>query len=94
VKGGYGGANLKSSMASTLGVGTFLSHSEWRSGWTVGGGVEFALNRNWIFGIEYNHLDLGSSTWSANNTGGSVFLETFRDKLTVDSVLGRVSYKM
>jgi outer membrane immunogenic protein len=36
-----------------------------RAGWTVGGGVEYAIARNWSIRGEYLHVDLGS----ANTTG-------------------------
>ncbi|MBN9586718.1 MAG: hypothetical protein BGN84_01150 [Afipia sp. 62-7] len=32
-----------------------------RSGWTIGGGVEYGFHPNWTLGIEYNHVDFGSS---------------------------------
>lgn len=90
VKGGYGGANLKSSMFDT--AGNALSHSDWRNGWTVGAGFEYAVTPNWIVGVEYDYVNLGKSTWSGNDTPSGTF-ETFTDKLTVNAVLGRVSYK-
>jgi opacity protein-like surface antigen len=31
-------------------------------GWTVGGGVEHMLNRNWTIGLEGLFVDLGRST--------------------------------
>jgi len=30
-------------------------------GWTVGGGVEYAFDQNWILGAEYLYVDLGSA---------------------------------
>jgi len=38
----------------------FGSASTTRAGWTVGGGVEFALAGNWTAKAEYLHVDLGS----------------------------------
>jgi outer membrane immunogenic protein len=38
------------------------SRSGVRSGWVAGGGVEFALYRDWLLRVEYLHYDLGNST--------------------------------
>jgi outer membrane immunogenic protein len=38
------------------------SSSKTRVGWTVGGGVEHMLNRNWTVGLEGLFVDLGRST--------------------------------
>ena len=35
--------------------------SSTRVGWTIGGGVEYALTNNWTLGAEYLYVDLGSS---------------------------------
>jgi outer membrane immunogenic protein len=36
-----------------------------RSGWTVGGGLEYGLTPNWSAKIEYNYLDLGKDNIGA-----------------------------
>jgi outer membrane immunogenic protein len=33
-----------------------------KTGWTIGGGAEYALDQNWALKIEYLYLDLGSDT--------------------------------
>jgi opacity protein-like surface antigen len=30
-------------------------------GWTIGGGIEHALTRNWTIKLEYNYMDFGSN---------------------------------
>lgn len=42
-----------------------LSNSQSHSGWTIGAGAEFALDRNWSARAEYLYVDLGSSTYSS-----------------------------
>jgi opacity protein-like surface antigen len=39
---------------------TGASGSDFRAGWTVGGGVEFALAPRWTLGLEYLYADLGN----------------------------------
>ena len=36
-----------------------LKHSTTRTGWTAGGGVEYALNNNWSIRAEYRYSDFG-----------------------------------
>jgi outer membrane immunogenic protein len=44
-----------------------------RTGWTVGGGVEYAPGKQWSLGLEYLYADFGKSaqTRSSFTTGGS-----------------------
>jgi outer membrane immunogenic protein len=43
----------------------FNSGNSMRVGWTVGGGLEYAVNRNWSIRTEYLYVDLGKSNLSA-----------------------------
>jgi outer membrane immunogenic protein len=38
----------------------FAGASQTNAGWTVGGGLEFALSNNWTAKAEYLHVDLGN----------------------------------
>lgn len=40
-----------------------------RNGWTVGGGLEYAFNRNWSGRIDYRYVDLGTYTNAAPTNG-------------------------
>jgi outer membrane immunogenic protein len=44
-----------------------------RTGWTVGGGVEYAPGKQWSLGLEYLYADVGKSAQSRSSfsTGGS-----------------------
>jgi outer membrane immunogenic protein len=44
---------------AVTGLGTTTSEDT-RFGWTVGAGIEGAINRNWSWKVEYLHLDTGS----------------------------------
>jgi outer membrane immunogenic protein len=45
------------------------SAHETRSGWTVGGGLEYRLDHNWSTKIEYNYIDFGDKRLSFANLG-------------------------
>ncbi len=91
IKAGYGGANLKSTMIDG-GTASSLVHSQWRNGWALGAGVDYALTANWIVGVEYSYLGLGSQTW-AGLTAGPAIAERIQDKLNISQLLARVNYK-
>jgi outer membrane immunogenic protein len=46
------------------------SASETRSGWTVGGGVEYAVDANWSAKIQYNYMDFGTRRVTISAPGG------------------------
>jgi outer membrane immunogenic protein len=46
-----------------------FSDSVTKAGWTLGGGVEVALTRNWSLGAEYLYMDFGTGTLSAAGAG-------------------------
>jgi outer membrane immunogenic protein len=68
-------------------------------GWTAGAGVEFKPWQNWIFGVEYLHLDLGSKTFNANGIGSAgcttlnCNFNVNSDHFRADLVRARVSYQ-
>ena len=50
------------------------SPSSTRVGWTVGGGVEYALTNNWTIKGEYLYANLGSSSFtSVGNAAAATF---------------------
>jgi outer membrane immunogenic protein len=65
------------------------SESKTRVGWTIGGGVEHMIDRNWTVGLEGLFVDLGRSTVTAPST-------TFKSTtFSNQAVIGRlkVNYK-
>ncbi|MBS7540287.1 outer membrane protein [Ancylobacter lacus] len=55
-----------------------LSNDEVEWGWTIGGGLEYALNSNWTFKTEYLYVDLGNQnySWAGDGAGLSTEVET------------------
>jgi outer membrane immunogenic protein len=41
---------------------TYGSNEQWKAGWTLGAGWEYALDRNWSAKLEYLYYDLGTLT--------------------------------
>jgi outer membrane immunogenic protein len=71
------------------------SNSDVRTGWTVGGGLEWAIDRNWSIKTEYQYVDLGSiSTRAAVGNLDAVgnILDTSTD-LTVHIVRAGINYR-
>jgi outer membrane immunogenic protein len=62
--GGFGGG-----ISSPFG---FASQNTTRVGWTVGGGLEYAITNNWSLRAEYRYTEFGRSTIFASNAFGAV----------------------
>lgn len=93
VKGGYAGAEVKTSITDVIGPSVGAgSHSDWRSGYVLGAGLEYAFTRNWIAGVEYNYIDLGSKTRSVVMNGGADIIDD-RIRARMQSVTARLTYK-
>ena len=56
------------------------------SGWSIGGGIDYAFNPNWIGRIEFLHDDFGSKSYLI---GG----EPYRVDLTAQTVRGAIIFK-
>jgi len=66
----FGG--VKNSVFSGFEEATYSS-SKTKTGWTVGGGVEHMLSRNWTIGLEGLFVDLGRSTVHVTDEGDFQF---------------------
>ena len=68
--GGYAYARINTDATATgPGFAAEITQSEFRSGWTIGGGIEAALTRNWSVKLEYLYLDFGSKNVQWNLPG-------------------------
>jgi len=83
--GGWALTNYNGNTTVNATGATFPGNSS-RAGWIAGGGVEYAVTRNIILGVEYLHADYGSATMVYDVSYGPV-------KVTDDVVRGRLSYK-
>jgi outer membrane immunogenic protein len=87
-KGGFaffdGRANTTTGLAGFTGAstGTFI-------GWTLGGGVEYKIARDWSIKAEYLHFDFGSKN-ATLTSGAGVF--PYNNDLTVDTVKVGINY--
>ena len=68
-------------------------------GWTVGGGLEYAFDRNWSIAGEYRYSDFGSRSVTVANTDpagfGSlgIFAQTISTRLRTDEATLRLNYR-
>jgi outer membrane immunogenic protein len=63
-----------------------------RSGWTVGGGLEWMFARSWSVFVEYNHYDFGDGSVAVFSPApGS--LNTIASKSTIDTATVGVNYR-
>lgn len=100
IKGGGAWVHTKytnadpSGIAFTPFVGTA---SATRSGWLVGGGVEYSFWRNWSVFVEYNYIDLGTRdltfTYTCNGACNFANPYTFQDRQTLQTVLVGVNWR-
>lgn len=64
----YGELSLKQKLTAGTDVDSASwtsTRDAWKMGWTLGGGMEYAIDR-WTLGLEYLYVDLGSYEWSSN----------------------------
>ena len=87
--GGAAFAAFTDNFASPTGFDTF-THT--RVGYTVGGGVEYAINPNFALRAEYRYSDFGTY----NSVSGTSFLPNtvnIRERVTIQRVQAGFSYK-
>ena len=58
--GGWAYGHGSISGTSTGGVASTFSGSKTYSGWTIGGGLEYAYNNHWSTKVEYLYIDFGN----------------------------------
>jgi outer membrane immunogenic protein len=66
------------------------SKSAIRTGWTAGGGVEWAHDEGWLIRLEYLYVDLGSMRVAVPTTNTPAFTQTMSVTSDVMAQIGRV----
>src|SRR5262249_1228620 len=84
------------------GLGSNTSFSDNRTGWVVGGGVEWMLSRNWLLRTVYLHYQVARSSTvlpllvdagASSCTPGQCNWAVKAGRLDIDTVRAGVSYK-
>ena len=71
--GGWGHGRISGTTLGVMGSG-----EAWQTGWTAGGGIEYAIVPNWSVKLEYLHYGLGSATYFGALNTGAINVETVK----------------
>jgi outer membrane immunogenic protein len=88
VKGGWAVVHENDSSVDALSV--THSFAEWKSGYTVGGGIEYKQSPNWIVGAEFNFYNAKFDHTGLDSSGATVHVANGNSDIY--SVLFRASY--
>jgi len=92
-----GGAAVTDNRYEGVFAGTVIDRAEQtRWGATVGAGVEYAFAPNWSFGVEYNHLFMGTENYNFRGVGPLAGIGNTRNddvKQDADLITARVNYR-
>ena len=79
--GGYAVSDVKARINVAPLLGTSPSQTKTRSGWTVGGGLEYAFWNTWSAKAEYLYADYGSETYFGTGSGAPRTRVKFNESL-------------
>lgn len=92
IAGGVAFGSVKTSASLSDGDLTIgASQSKTLTGWTVGGGVDYAATDNVILRLEYRYTDYGHKNFSADNDGFG--FDSVRNKFKTNDIRLGVAYK-
>jgi outer membrane immunogenic protein len=89
-KGGAAFANERNKVVSATGA-LADSGTTTQYGWTVGGGVEYAINTNWSARVEYDYVDLPSRNIVLSGT--RLVSQPANVNFTIQKVVGGINYR-
>ena len=87
-KGGAAFANEHNKVVTANGWSGSSTTTQY--GWTVGAGVEYAINTNWSARIEYDFVDLPSHDMVL---GGSLGVQPANVNFTIHKIVGGINYR-
>ncbi|MGY2906327.1 outer membrane protein [Bradyrhizobium sp. URHC0002] len=89
-----GGAAVTDNRYEGVFAGVALDRTEQtRWGASVGAGVEYAFAPNWSFGVEYNHLFMGTENYNFRSVVGAINVRNDDIKQDADLITARVNYR-
>lgn len=89
VGGGAAFGHLKGTLVNVGDLNAAVTQSI--TGWYIGGGLDFRITDNIIFGGEYRHIDFGD----VNALGAiGVLIGAGNARLTTDQAMGRITFKL
>jgi outer membrane immunogenic protein len=91
IKGGFAAGTVETSLRDNA-LGVISQSSTVHSGWTVGGGVEFKLTRQFSLGLEFMHTDLGRSNDINGPSTAPGTVESYSVGLRSNSIMARFNY--
>ena len=88
-----GGAAFVSNETSIPTTGISVGDGGTRLGWTVGGGIDYAITNNWFTGIEYRYSQFETKTFTYPIPILGVGGVGFKQELSNNQVNARIGYK-
>jgi outer membrane immunogenic protein len=91
-KAGWAGAQVEVSGRNAA-LGDRFAFDDWRSGWTVGAGIDYKVARNISLGLEYSFIDLGSAHYHSRTALGFP-LNIVDHDVQVQSLTARLNFHL
>ncbi|MFG1394293.1 outer membrane protein [Xanthobacter agilis] len=92
-RGGFAWDRQSDSFNTYAFTGTVPDHQSTNTGWTLGGGIEYALLPNLSVGLEYKHFDFGGASGFTTTWIPLAGLDLAPDSLRLDMVAMTVNYR-
>ncbi len=91
--GGFAFGGINTSYATAGVPGSLVSFNGTQTGWTVGGGLEYAFNANWIGRVEYRYTQFSAFTDNPVAPGNALAAFNVRHNVSENAVKVGIAYK-